>query len=436
MDLRADQWSLAALGQFWMATFLHNLGRLCAGTMVLAICSAADGQPATSSRFETGRKLMVDEAVVGGGVTDPRVIAAMREVPRHEFVPSRQRRNAYFDMALPIGGGQTISPPYIVSFMTERLEPRPTDRVLEIGTGSGYQAAVLSSLVADVYTIEIVESLGRKAAQTLRRLGYKNVHPKVGDGYQGWPEHAPFDKIIVTCSPEDIPVPLVEQLAEGGRMVIPLGERFQQSLYLFRKVEGKLERESLEATFFVPMTGKAEDERQQQINEAVPQLRHASFEETLDDSLLPRGWFYVRQAQVTDQYGATDGQTAVALTNSDSGRPSGIMQAFGVDGRMVAAIQLQLDVRGTDLGQGRSSAENPGVMLEFYGPQRSPVGSRRFGPWHGTFDWENRKMRVAVPRRARLAIIGVGLFGGTGTVVVDDIRISVDRKRDAVEEAH
>ena len=412
-----------------MATFLHNAGRLCAGTLVLAIGMVATGQPVTASRFETARNQMVDEAVVGGGVSDPRVIAAMRAVPRHEFVPPRQRRNAYFDMALPIGAGQTISPPYVVAFMTERLEPQSTDRVLEIGTGSGYQAAVLSPLVAAVYTIEIVDSLGHKAAQTLRRLGYKNVHAKVGDGYLGWPEHAPFDKIIVTCSPEDIPAPLVEQLAEGGRMVIPLGERFQQSLYLFRKVDGKLEREALEATFFVPMTGKAEEEREQQINEAVPQLRHTSFEETLDESPLPRGWFYARQAQVTDQYGATDGETAVALTNSEPGRPSHIMQAFGVDGRTVTAMQLQFDVRGTDLRQGRGSTENAGVILEFYGPQRSPVGARRFGPWHGTFDWENRRMRIAIPRGARLAIIGVGLFGGTGTMVVDDIRLSADKKR-------
>jgi protein-L-isoaspartate(D-aspartate) O-methyltransferase len=417
-----------------MATYLHNSGGFCAATMVLAICLAADGQTAKDSRFARARNRMVDEAVVGGGVSDPRVIAAMRKTPRHEFVRSRQRRNAYFDMALPIGAGQTISPPYVVAFMTERLETQPADRVLEIGTGSGYQAAVLSPLVADVYTIEIVDSLGQKSAKVLRRLGYKNVHAKVGDGYQGWPEHAPFDKIIVTCSPEDIPTPLVEQLVEGGRMVIPLGERFQQSLYLFRKVDGKLQREALEATFFVPMTGKAEEERQQQINEAVPQLRHASFEETLDESLLPRGWFYVRQAQVTDEYGATDGQMAVALTNSDPGRPSHIMQAFGVDGRTVTAMQLQFEMRGMDLKQGRGSAENAGAILEFYGTQRSPVGSRRFGPWHGTFEWENRKMRVAVPRGARLAIIGIGLFGGTGTLVVDDMRLIADKKRDVTDE--
>ncbi len=412
-----------------MVTLLPKAGKLCVGVFVLATGVLAVGETTAQSRYTAACNQMVEEAVVGGGVSDPRVIAAMRAVPRHEFVPASQRRQAYYDMALPIGAGQTISPPYIVAFMTERLQPQPTDRVLEIGTGSGYQAAVLSPLVADVYSIEIVESLGHKAAQTLRRLGNQNVHTKIGDGYQGWPEHAPFDKIIVTCSPEDIPAPLVEQLAEGGRMVIPLGERFQQSLYLFRKVEGELEKEALEATFFVPMTGTAEEERQQQIDEAVPQLRYASFEETLDESLLPRGWFYARQAHVTNEYGATDGQSALALANSDPGRPAHIVQAFGVDGRKFATMQLQFDVRGTDLQPGRSRDENSGVLVEFYDPKRRPTGSRRLGPWQGSFDWEQRTATIAVPREARLAIIGVGLFGGTGTMVVDDIQLRPGRER-------
>jgi protein-L-isoaspartate(D-aspartate) O-methyltransferase len=162
-------------------------------------------------------------------------------------------------MALPIGEKQTISGPFVVAYMTERLEPRPTDRVLEIGTGSGYQAAVLSPLVKTVYSIEINKPLGEKAARILTRLGYRNVVTKIGDGFQGWPEHAPFDKIIVTCSPEEIPKPLVEQLAEGGRMVIPVGERYDQMLVLLTKRDGEMVRESLVPSLFVPMTGAAEE---------------------------------------------------------------------------------------------------------------------------------------------------------------------------------
>ena len=158
---------------------------------------------------------MVNTAVIGSGVKHERVIQSMLKTPRHEFVPTNIRNQAYFDMALPIGGQQTISAPFIVAYMTEALDPKATDKVLEIGTGSGYQAAVLSPLVRSVYSIEIVEELGYKA--TLNKLKYDNVKTKVGDGFKGWPEYAPFDKIIVTCSPERVPIPLVQQLREGER---------------------------------------------------------------------------------------------------------------------------------------------------------------------------------------------------------------------------
>src|SRR5262245_45958760 len=190
---------------------------------------------------------MVDKEIVAAGVKNERVVRAMRDTPRHEFVRPDERGRAYLDMALPIGSGQTISPPFVVASMTEAIDPQPGDRVLEIGTGSGYQAAVLSPLVTDVYTIEIVEPLARRATQTLKRLKYKNVHTRAGDGYKGWPEAAPFDKIIVTCSPEKVPQPLVEQLRDGGLMVIPVGERYQQTLYLMRKADGKLKSEALRA---------------------------------------------------------------------------------------------------------------------------------------------------------------------------------------------
>ena len=393
--------------------------------------AAASAAAQRNQSLKAARDQMVERAVIGGGVRDTRVLKAMRDTPRHEFVPQPQRRRAYYDMSLPIGGGQTISPPYVVAFMTERLEPKPTDRVLEIGTGSGYQAAILSHLVSEVYTIEIVESLGKRARQTLRRLGMKNVHTKIGDGYQGWPEHAPFDKIIVTCSPESIPAPLVDQLTEGGRMVIPLGERFQQSLYLFRKVDGKLEKEALEPTFFVPMTGQAESERELQIDERIPQLRHTSFEKAFDDSGAPIGWFYARQTAVTDQFGATQGKFAVSFQNDEPGRPAHIMQAFGVNGKFLASIRLRVDAQGIDLAKGRGDDEVAGVLVEFYGPNRRPVGSRRLTEWSGSFDWTNHGMNFSVPQSAQLAIVGVGLFGGTGTLVVDNIQIESGKARGA-----
>ncbi|HQL79644.1 MAG TPA: protein-L-isoaspartate(D-aspartate) O-methyltransferase [Verrucomicrobiota bacterium] len=215
---------------------------------------------AGSDAYAPARQRMVAEQLAGPGrrITNARVLAVMGRVPRHEFVPERLRRNAYQDHPLPIGHGQTISQPYIVAFMTEQLDPKPTDRVLEIGTGSGYQAAVLAELVAQVYTIEIVTDLAQRAAADLKRLGYTNVHVRAGDGYLGWPQAAPFDAVIVTCAPEQIPQPLIDQLKDGGRMIIPVGPAWNQELVLLRKRSGKLEKHACLPVRFVPMTGEAE----------------------------------------------------------------------------------------------------------------------------------------------------------------------------------
>ena len=172
--------------------------------------------------FSSSAGGMVERQLRSRGIDDPRTLRAMAKVPREKFVPNELRNSAYDDRPLPIGYGQTISQPFIVALMTQRLQPKASDRVLEIGTGSGYQAAVLSELAGEVYTIEIVRPLAQHAEVVLRELGYNNVHVKAGDGYKGWPEHAPFDGIIVTAAPDHIPQPLVEQLKEGGRMVIPV----------------------------------------------------------------------------------------------------------------------------------------------------------------------------------------------------------------------
>ena len=192
------------------------------------------------------------------GIHEERVLAAMAKVPREEFVPEYLRAASYADQPLPIGYDQTISQPFIVAFMTEQLRPQPGDRVLEIGTGSGYQAAILGELVAEIYSIEIIEPLARTAEATLQRLGYKNVHVKVGDGYKGGPEHAPFDVVIVTCAPDHVPPALADQLKEGGRMIIPVGGPGDQELYLLEKQHGTLQRRAVSPVRFVPMTGEAQ----------------------------------------------------------------------------------------------------------------------------------------------------------------------------------
>lgn len=197
-------------------------------------------------------------------VTDERVLAAMRKVPRHLFVPESIREQAYADSPLPIGEEQTISQPFIVGAMTQVLELKAADKVLEIGTGSGYQAAILAEIVREVYSIEIIPALARRAEITLQGLGYKNVRVKAGDGYQGWPQHAPFDAIIVTCAPDHIPELLVRQLKTGGRMVIPVGPDLMglpwspQELILVRKTKDGMRREKQFDVRFVPMTGEAQ----------------------------------------------------------------------------------------------------------------------------------------------------------------------------------
>lgn len=211
--------------------------------------------------FAHARERMVTGQIQNQGVTDAKVLAAMRKVPRHEFVPESWAAHAYDDRPLPIGHGQTISQPFIVAVMTQALDLKSSDRVLEIGTGSGYQAAVLCELVKEVYTIEIVAPLGEQARNTLKRLGYTNVKVRIGDGYRGWPEAAPFHAIIVTCAPDAIPTPLTEQLAEGGRMIIPVGpERQTQQLIVLRKQNGALTKQKILPVVFVPMTGEAQNE--------------------------------------------------------------------------------------------------------------------------------------------------------------------------------
>lgn len=203
---------------------------------------------------------MVEEQIAGRGVENTAVLDALRQVPRHLFIPENVRDQAYEDHPLPIGEGQTISQPYIVALMTQLADLGPDDKVLEIGTGSGYQAAVLSRLAREVYSIEILEPLGRRAAGILQRLGYDNVHVRVGDGYGGWPEEAPFDAILVTAAaPDQPPPPLEEQLKVGGRMVIPVGKYFQDLVVLTRTQKGKVSR-SVIPVRFVPMTGEIEND--------------------------------------------------------------------------------------------------------------------------------------------------------------------------------
>ena len=228
------------------------------GILLALACCSVDGGRAVQDAPAIERSRMVAEQIQARGVRDPRVLAAMKDVPRHRFVPASQETEAYQDHPLAIGHGQTISQPYIVALMTELVRPQPTDRALEIGTGSGYQAAILSRLTAHVYTIEIVEPLAREAEQRLKTLGYTNVTVRAGDGYAGWPDAAPFDVIVVTAAPDHVPAPLIAQLKPGGRLVIPVGPMFDvQQLQLIEKdAAGQLHTHTVATVAFVPLRRK------------------------------------------------------------------------------------------------------------------------------------------------------------------------------------
>jgi protein-L-isoaspartate(D-aspartate) O-methyltransferase len=237
----------------WLPALAAGIGF---GPLVLGGCGARD-RPAERSDWEIRRADMVADQIVARGVRDARVLAAMRTVERHLFVPEHAAPLAYEDQPLSIGYEQTISQPFVVAFMSEAAEVRPDDRVLEIGTGSGYQAAVLAHLAREVYSIEIVEPLATSAAERLARLGYDAVRVRHGDGYAGWPAAAPFDVILLTAAPREIPQPLIDQLGPGGRLIAPVGGRDQDLVRLRRTATG-IEREELLFVRFVPMTGEAQ----------------------------------------------------------------------------------------------------------------------------------------------------------------------------------
>jgi protein-L-isoaspartate(D-aspartate) O-methyltransferase len=230
---------------------------MCFFSMIEAHAGA--GEPAAPDRYAAARRHMVEQDLQDRDIRDPAVLAAMAKVPRHLFVDARHQAEAYADHPLPIGENQTISQPYIVALMTQSLKLGRHDRVLEIGTGSGYQAAVLAEVAGQVYTIELHKSLAGRAEKLLRTLGYDTVSVRCGDGFFGWPEQAPFDAIMLTCAPGHVPQPLIDQLREGGRIIVPVGGVFQvQTLMLGTKTQGRLNLEHIAPVRFVPMRGRIE----------------------------------------------------------------------------------------------------------------------------------------------------------------------------------
>ncbi len=386
--------------------------------------SRAESQQSNKQEsFEILREQLIKNVLIPNGIRDPRVLKSVGSTPRHEFVPKNHVHEAYQDIAIPIGESQTISSPFIVSLMTQSLDPKPTDKVLEIGTGSGYQAAILSPLVKDVYTIEIVEELGQRTKQFLADMNYTNVHCLIGDGFKGWKEHAPFDKIIVTCSPEKVPDPLVEQLVEGGLMIVPVGERYQQMLFLMRKVDGKLEREALQPTLFVPMTGAAEDARKITPDPKHPKLANGSFEQALINNSRVPGWYYQFGCIVVQDSDAPDGQNAVEFKSNDPKSPSMLLQGLAIDGSIVKKIKLGGWISTENVKIGKSPESSPSIAIQYFDSNRNRIGYNYIGGFKGTHKWKKEDKIFTVPPATREVIVSIGLFGAVGSARFDDIFI-------------
>jgi protein-L-isoaspartate(D-aspartate) O-methyltransferase len=397
--------------------FAASFGLLC-----WTICSIAIAQQSDSKDpYALERERLIRNVLIPGGIKDPRVLDSVAKTLRHEFVPPQYVRQAYLDIAIPIGESQTISSPFIVSLMTEALQPKATDKVLEIGTGSGYQAAILSPLVQDVYTIEIVEDLGQRTTELLANLGYKNVHCRIGDGFKGWPEAAPFDKIIVTCSPADVPKPLVEQLKEGGMMVIPVGERYQQMLYLMRKKGDKLEKEALTPTLFVPMTGDAEKNRTVQPDPKHPALANTGFEEPLIRDFHIPGWYYQFGCKQIADDQAPEGKHVVEFQSSDPQLPNMLLQGMPIDGRAVKKIKLGTWLKLENVKVGRDKEKSPSIAIQWFDSNRNRIGYNYVGGFKGTRNWKLEERTFNVPLEAREAIVSIGMFGAEGTAWFDGI---------------
>lgn len=391
---------------------------LCAvGTIVL---TSQTGWAQSTAAFEQARHKMVSDCIEREGISNPRVLQSLRQVPRHEFVLPIYREDAYFDAAIPINYKQTISAPFIVAYMTQTIDPQPDDRVLEIGTGSGYQAAVLANLVKEVYSIEIIPELGKSAAERLSRLNYANVRTKVGDGYLGWEEFAPFDKIIVTCSPENVPQPLIDQLQEGGRLLVPLGERYQQVFHQFEKKGGKLEEKRLVSTLFVPMTGQAESERQSQPDPSHPRILNGNFEVDENSDGLADHWHYQRLASLNEK-DAPEGRYCLLFSSPNHDRLAQGLQSSPIDGTKIRSLHLQVRYKTERIVSGRDTNEVAAVFVHFYDENRRPCGNAILGPWTGTRDWSIAEKTVKVPKTARDLIVRIGLNGASGQLWLDNL---------------
>jgi protein-L-isoaspartate(D-aspartate) O-methyltransferase len=407
------------------STPLPLMLRIC---LVMAVFSLASQQPASAQsglrELLEARRLMVQEEIAAQGIENERLLEAMREVPREQFLPLSRRNLAYINVAITYGDGQIVLPPLVTAHLIEQLNPQKNDKVLVIGPGSGYSTALLSRMAREVYAVEIDPAVAKMAEETLARLKYTNVKLRVGDGFEGWKEHAPYQRIIVECSPDSVPKALVEQLAEGGMLLVPTGDEFDQTMHLCKKENGKLTTLSLWPTLLLPMKGKAEELRSQSEMPRDPSILNGGFEELVPKTKdIPAHWAYVRQGRAIADEFCPEGKNSLAFVNITAGAAATALQAFPVDGKKVSELSFACKVWGKDIRPGQNRQQLPRVEVRFFDEKRRLVGGDWMGGWHLTFDWLGKEHVFSVPRTAKFAVLRIGLGGATGEIRFDDLRL-------------
>lgn len=397
--------------------------------LLLAIGSIAQAPAlhaqSNAQNIANARRRMVAEEIQPHGIQDARLLDAMREVPREQFLPLNKRSVAYLNIAITFGEGHVMLPPLVTAHMIEQLEPKYSDKVLVVGTGTGYSSALLSRITNKVYTVEIDRATAATAEETFKRVKYDNISLKVGDGFEGWKEHAPFQKIIVECSPENVPQPLLEQLDEGGLLLIPIGVDFDQTMHLYKKVNGELSSISAWPTLLVPMKGRAEELKSSSDQPRVPAINNGGFEELLEGTKdVPVGWSYLRQGRVIEDNLSPEGKRCLQFTNETPGNAAMALQAFPVDGKTTSEITLSFRVMGKEIRPGQTRQQLPRVEVTFFDEKRRPVGGDWVGGWYMNFDWVKKDRRFTVPRLAKFAIVQLTMEGATGEIRFDDIRLT------------
>ncbi|MCE9528021.1 MAG: protein-L-isoaspartate O-methyltransferase [Planctomycetales bacterium] len=399
--------------------------RFCLAIVAFALASQ---QPAAAQsglrELLEARRLMVQEEIANQGIENERLLEAMRDVPREQFVPLSRRNLAYLNVAIAYDDGQVILPPLVTAHLIEQLNPHKNDKVLVIGPGSGYSTALLSRMVREVFAVEIDPVIAKTAEETLARLKYTNVKVRVGDGFEGWKEHAPYQRIIVECSPDSVPKALVEQLAEGGILLVPIGDEFDQTMHLCKKENGKLTTLSLWPTLLLPMKGKAEELRSQSEMPRDPSILNGGFEELVPKTKdVPAHWAYVRQGRAIAGEFCPEGKNSLAFVNLTPGAAAMALQAFPVDGKKVSELSFACNVWGKDIRPGQNRQQLPRVEVRFFDEKRRLVGGDWMGGWNLTFDWLGKEHVFSVPRTAKFAVLRIGLCGATGEIRFDDLKL-------------